>query len=146
MVVIRCALIATGAGLFGNLMVLPALAREIPGLPLWHTDQPYTHCWPAWPSVTNAGDFGLLLGLDVLLIGGLVLLACQRTIGLLLTAAAALVGTMMLVPEIPSSHFLTPPQQMLFALVPGLVLSWAAVIVWSRPILRFLPGSRTMGL
>jgi hypothetical protein len=31
----------------------------------------------------------------------------------------------------------------LVALVPGLILAWAALIVWSRPILRFLSGRQT---
>jgi hypothetical protein len=140
MAVVRCAIVTTAAGLYGQLMGLLVLAREVRGLPLWHIDRAYTHCWPAWPCVTDAGDFLLLLGLDVVLMGGLVLLARQRTVALLLTAVAALVGTLLLVREIPGFHFPTPPRNMLFALGPGLVLSWAAVIVWSRPILRFLRG------
>ena len=140
MAVVRCALVATAAGLYGQLMGLLDLAREIRGLPLWHIDRAYTHCWPAWPCATDAGDFLLLLGLDVVLMGGLVLLARQRTVGLLLTAVAALVVTLLLGREIPGVHFSTPPRYMLLELAPCLVLSWAAVIAWSRPILGFLRG------
>lgn len=137
MAVVRCALVITAAGLFGQFLGLLDLAREIHGLPLWHIDPPYTHCFPLWPRGTDAGDFLLLLGIDVLLMGSLVLLARQRTVALLLTAAATLVGTLLLVHEM---HRLSPSRNMFFQLAPGLVLSWAAVIVWSRPILRFLRG------
>ena len=137
MAVVRSALVITAAGLFGQLLGLLALAREVHGLPLWHIDPPYTHCFPR-PCVTDAGDFLLLLGIDVVMMGSLVLLARQRTVALLLTATATLVGTLLLVREMPAFHLFSPPRHMLFQLAPGLVLSWAAVIVWSRPILRFL--------
>jgi hypothetical protein len=140
MAIVRCALVITAAGLYGQLMDLLVLAREVRGLPLWHIDPPYSHCWPAWPCVTDAGDFLLLLGLEVVLMVGLVLLARQRTVALLLIAVAALVGTLLLVREIPVFQLHTPPLNMLLDLAPGLVLSWAAVIVWSRPVVRLLRG------
>jgi hypothetical protein len=90
---------------------------------------PIDHQAPAyWPSVLVAG----------LLLVGLLLLARQKTAGLLLTASASVALPLVLAQTLRESFSLFDARMELLPAVPGLLAAWLALGVWARPLWRLL--------
>jgi hypothetical protein len=138
--VVRWAIVTNAAAVLGDVMAQLHVARgaAVPGV------------------VLDRLILGALIALGGVLLVGLLLLARQRTIGLFVAAFAVTCMTVILVilaaPEWLHAHHATehgmeidyaPTLEAMVMVMtpPGLVMAWAAVVVWSRPIIRFLRGS-----
>jgi hypothetical protein len=82
--------------------------------------------------------FAATVLLTVALTVGLVTLALQKTFGLLLVAAATVALTALLASGAIAE--VTPEDLLLlvFMFGPGLATAWASLVVWAKPILRFV--------
>jgi hypothetical protein len=85
------------------------------------------HAPTYWPAVALAG----------MLLVGLMLLARQRTLGLLLTGVVSLAFPMVLLAYLRSFEHGQPAQTLVLAL-PGLVAAWLSVGFWAKPMFRLL--------
>ena len=95
----------------------------------------------------EGGTLLLALVLVAVLLAGLLLLALQRTLGLLLTGVATLAlsavfGGWYVFADLDLAP--DPDRDLATAIMlgAGLLVAWTAVVAWSGPIVRFLVRSR----